>query len=123
MLEIRIGYGDIVSELMRIPMSASDFEAAKKILDEGKTGNQPVTVRSMVSPVQPLSEMITGLDYGDETMRKELDFLDLRLRHMTRKEQDIFSVALKLETPGTLKEIINLSYNQSGFLTFRFLLI
>ena len=115
MLEIRIGYGDMVSEQMRIPMSASDFEAAKKILDEGKTGNQTVTVRSLVSPVQPLSEMITGLNYGDETRRKELDFLDSRLRHMTRKEQDIFSVALKLETPGTLKEIINLSYNLDSY--------
>ena len=52
MLEIRIGYGDMVSELMRIPMSASDSEAVKKILDEGKTGNQTVTVRSLVSPVQ-----------------------------------------------------------------------
>lgn len=115
MLEIRIGYGDIVSGQMGIPMSASDFEAAKKILDEGKTGNQPVTVRSLFSPVQPLSEMITGMDYGDETMRKELDFLGSRLRHMTRKEQDIFSVALKLETPGTLKEIINLSYNLDSY--------
>ena len=100
---------------MGIPMSASDFEAAKKILDEGKNGNQPVTVRSLVSPVQPLSEMITGMDYGDETMRKELDFLGSRLRHMTRKGQDIFSVALKLETPGTLKEIINLSYNLDSY--------
>ena len=115
MLEIQIGYGDMVSALMRIPISASDFEAAQKILDEGKNGNQPVTVRSLVSPVQPLSEMITGLDYGDETMRKELDFLDTRLRHMTRKEQDIFSVALKLETPETLKEIINLSYNLDSY--------
>ena len=115
MLEIRIGYGDMVSELMRIPMSASDSEAVKKILDEGKTGNQTVTVRSLVSPVQPLSEMITGLNYGDETRRKELDFLDSRLRHMTRKEQDIFSVALKLETPRTLKEIINLSYNLDSY--------
>ena len=115
MLEIRIGYGDMVSELMRIPMSASDSEAVKKILDEGKTGNQTVTVRSLVSPVQPLSEMIIGLDYGDETRRKELDFLDSRLRHMTRKEQDIFSVALKLEAPGTLKEIINLSFNLDSY--------
>lgn len=115
MLEIRIGYGDMVSEQMRIPMSASDFEAAKKILDEGKTGNQTVTVRSLVSPVQPLSEMITGLNYGNEMRRKELDFLDSRLRHMTRKEQDIFSVALKLETPRTLKEIINLSYNLDSY--------
>ena len=94
---------------------ASDFEAVKKILDEGKTGNQTVTVRSLVSPVQPLSEMITGLNYGDETRRKELDFLDSRLRHMTRKEQDIFSVALKLEEPGTLKEIINLSFNLDSY--------
>ena len=115
MLEIRIGYGDMVSEQMRTPMSASDLEVAKKILDEGKTGNQTVTVRSLVSPVQPLSEMITGLNYGDETRRKELDFLDSRLRHMTRKEQDIFSVALKLETPRTLKEIINLSYNLDSY--------
>ncbi|WP_349769857.1 hypothetical protein, partial [Hungatella sp.] len=115
MLEIRIGYGDMVSEQMRIPMSASDLEVAKKILEEGKTGNQTVTVRSLVSPVQPLSEMITGLNYGDETRRKELDFLDSRLRHMTRKEQDIFSVALKLETPRTLKEIINLSYNLDSY--------
>ena len=115
MLEIRIGYGDMVSELMRIPMSASDSEAVKKILDEGKTENQTVTVRSLVSPVQPLSEMIIGLDYGDETRRKELDFLDSRLRHMTRKEQDIFSVALKLEEPGTLKEIINLSFNLDSY--------
>ena len=90
-------------------------EAVKKILDEGKTGNQTVTVRSLVSPVQPLSEMITGLDYGDETRRKELDFLDSRLRHMTRREQDIFSVALKLEAPGTLKEIINLSFNLDSY--------
>ena len=99
MLEIRIGYGNMVSELMRIPMSASDSEAVKKILDEGKTGNQTVTVRSLVSPVQPLSEMITGLDYGDETRRKELDFLDSRLRHMTRKEQDFFPWRLNWKRP------------------------
>ena len=72
-------------------------------------------VRSLVSSVQPLSEMITGMDYGNEMMRKELDFLDSRLRHMIRKEQDIFSVALKLEEPGTLKEIINLSFNLDSY--------
>ena len=30
MLEIRIGYGDMVSKQMGIPMSASDFEVAKR---------------------------------------------------------------------------------------------
>ena len=70
MLVIRIGYGDMVSEQMGIPMSASDFEAAQKILDEGKAENQTVTVRSLVSPVQPLSEMVTGMDYGDEALGK-----------------------------------------------------
>lgn len=38
MLEIRIGYGDMVSELMRIPMSASDSEAVKRYWTRGKPG-------------------------------------------------------------------------------------
>ncbi|MFQ8730131.1 MAG: hypothetical protein ACLSAC_06290 [Enterocloster bolteae] len=39
MLEIRIGYGDVVSGQMGIPMSASDFEAAQKDTGRGeKTG-------------------------------------------------------------------------------------
>ena len=36
MLEIRIGYGDVVSGQMGIPMSASDFEAAKKDTGRGE---------------------------------------------------------------------------------------
>ena len=36
-----------------------------------------------------------GMDYGEEQIRKELDFLESRLRHMTRKEQDVFSVVLR----------------------------
>ena len=48
MLEIRIGYGDMVSKQMGIPMSASDFEVAKKMMDEGKARKQPVTDRSLV---------------------------------------------------------------------------
>lgn len=38
MLEIQIGYGDMVSEQMGIPMSASDFEAAKRYWTRGKPG-------------------------------------------------------------------------------------
>ena len=111
MLAIRIGYGDVISEQMLFPLSSTNYETANRMVDEGRAAKQSVTILTAVSSVPPLSEIITGMDYGDEKIRKELDFLESRLRHMTRKEQDVFSVALKLEEPGTLKEIINLSYN------------
>ncbi len=115
MLAIRIGYGDVISEQMLFPLSSTNYEAANQMVDEGREAKQSVTILSVVSSVPPLAEIITGMDYGNEQIRRELDFLDSRLRHMTRKEQDIFSVALKLEEPGTLKEIINLSYNLDSY--------
>ena len=115
MLAIRIGYGDVISEQMLFPLSSTNYEAANQMVDEGREAKQSVTILSLVSSVPPLAEIITGMDYGNEQIRRELDFLDSRLRHMTRKEQDIFSVALKLEEPGTLKEIINLSYNLDSY--------
>lgn len=115
MLAMRIGYGDVISEQMLFPLSSINYETANRMVDEGRAAKQSVTILTAVSSVPPLSEIITGMDYGDEKIRKELDFLESRLRHMTRKEQDVFSVALKLEEPGTLKEIINLSYNLDSY--------
>ena len=115
MLAIRIGFEDTISEQIVLPMSSTDEEAVKKILAAGRAENQPVAILTLVSPVQPLADRITGMDYGEEQIRKELGFLESRLRHMTRKEQDVFSVALRLEEPGTLKEIINLSYNLDSY--------
>lgn len=115
MLAIRIGFEDTISEQIVLPMSSTDEDAVKKILSTGRAENQPVAILTLVSPVQPLADRITGMDYGEEQIRKELDFLESRLRHMTRKEQDVFSVVLRLEEPGTLKEIINLSYNLDSY--------
>ena len=62
------------------------------------------------SSVQRLPSYINGMEYDQET-QKELEFLNERLGHLTRMEQDMLSAVLEMERPETLKEIINLSYN------------
>ena len=74
MLAIRIGFEDTISEQIVLPMSSTDEEAVKKILAAGRAENQPVAILTLVSPVQPLADRITGMDYGEEQIRKELGF-------------------------------------------------
>lgn len=69
-----------------------------------------VVIQSSESSVITLAPYINGMGYDTQT-QKELDFLESHLMHLTRMEQDILSVVLKLENPVTLREIINLSYN------------
>lgn len=110
MLTIRLGCGETITEELSLPLSVSGMRAVEEIRESGKKQNMKVTIRSCESSVLVLPSCINGMEYNMRT-QNELEFLVSRLEHLTGMEQDILSVALKLEEPGTLKEIINLSYN------------
>ncbi len=71
----------------------------------------PVLVQEAQTTVPHLGERLKGISCEKQENRHELDFLARRIGYLTQTEQDVFSAALRMEEPGTLGEIINLSYN------------
>lgn len=110
MIIIRLGCGESITEELSLPHSATGMEVVEGIRGYGKKQGMQVVIQSSESSVITLAPYINGMEY-DTQIQKELDFLESRLGHLTRMEQDILSVVLKLENPETLREIINLSYN------------
>ena len=110
MITIRLGCGESITEELSLPHSADGMEVVEGIRGYGKKQGMQVVIQSSESSVITFAPYINGMEYDTQT-QKELDFLESRLGHLTRMEQDILSAALKLEDPETLREIINLSYN------------
>ena len=71
----------------------------------------PVLIQEARTSVPYLEGRLKGLSFEERENRQELSFLARRIRYLTQTEQDVFSAALRMEEPGTLEEIINLSYN------------
>lgn len=114
MLAIQIGYGNGKSEEVVFPLDDVGKSKIDVLREEAERGNEELTILSSHSSVQKLPSCINGMEY-DKQCQKELEFLNERLGHLTRTEQDMLSAVLEMEGPETLKEIINLSYNLSNY--------
>lgn len=110
MLKLYIGRNAGRTVCLTLPAS---YEEVDKVLAEfgDARPEAPVLVQEAKTPVPYLGERLKGLSCEKQENRQELDFLARRIRYLTQTEQDVFSAALRMEEPGTLGEIINLSYN------------
>ena len=110
MLKLYIGRNAGRTVCLTLPAS---YEEVDKVLAEfgDARPKAPVLVQEAQTPVPYLGKRLKGLSCEKQENRQELDFLARRIRYLTQTEQDVFSAALRMEEPGTLGEIINLSYN------------
>lgn len=110
MLKLYIGRNAGRTVCLTLP--ASYEEVDKALAEFGDVRPEaPVLVQEVQTSVPYLGERLKGISYEKQENRQELDFLTRRIRYLTQTEQDVFSAALRMEEPGTLGEIINLSYN------------
>ena len=110
MLKLYIGRNAGRTVCLALP--ASYEEVDKALAEFGDVRPEAlVLVQEAQTTVPYLGEWLKGLSYENQENRQELDFLARRIRYLTQTEQDVFSAALRMEEPGTLGEIINLSYN------------
>lgn len=110
MLKLYIGRNAGRTVCLTLP--ASYEEVDKALAEFGDVRPEaPVLVQEAQTSVPYLGERLKGISYEKQENRQELDFLTRRIRYLTQTEQDVFSAALRMEEPGTLGEIINLSYN------------
>ena len=110
MLKLYIGRNAGRTVCLTLP--ASYEEVDKALAEFGDVRPEaPVLVQEAQTSVPYLGERLKGISYEKQEIRQELDFLTRRIRYLTQTEQDVFSAALRMEEPGTLGEIINLSYN------------
>ena len=110
MLKIYIGRNAGRTVCLTLP--ATHEETDRAFADIGSARPEaPVLVQEARTSVPYLDEFIKGLSYEKKEHRQELDFLARRIGYLTQPEQDMFSAVLRMEEPGTLGEVINLSYN------------
>ena len=95
-----------------LTLPASYEEVDKALAEFGDARPEaPVLIQEARTSVPYLEGRLKGLSFEERENRQELSFLARRIRYLTQTEQDVFSAALRMEEPGTLEEIINLSYN------------
>lgn len=110
MLKLYIGRNAGRTICLTLPASYEEVDKALAEFGDARP-EAPVLVQEAQTPVPYLGERLKGLSCEKQENRQELDFLARRIRYLTQTEQDVFSAALRMEEPGTLGEIINLSYN------------
>ena len=121
MLKLYIGRNAGRTVCLTLP--ASYEEVDKALAEFGDVRPEaPVLVQEAQTSVPYLGERLKGISYEKQEIRQELDFLTRRIRYLTQTEQDVFSAALRMEEPGTLGEIINLSYNLDQYELSRMML-
>lgn len=110
MLKLYIGRNAGRTVCLTLPASYEEVDKALREIGDARP-EAPVLIQEAQTPVPHLGERLKGLSYEKKENRQELDFLARRIRYLTQTEQDVFSAALRMEEPGTLGGIINLSYN------------
>ena len=110
MLKLYIGRNAGRTVCLTLPASYEEVDKALAEFGDARP-EAPVLVHEAQTPVPYLGERLKGLSCEKQENRQELDFLVRRIRYLTQTEQDVFSAALRMEEPGTLGEIVNLSYN------------
>lgn len=110
MLKLYIGRNAGRTVCLTLPASYEEVDKALAEFGDARP-EAPVLVHEAQTPIPYLGERLKGLSCEKQENRQELDFLARRIRYLTQTEQDVFSAALRMEEPGTLGEIVNLSYN------------
>ena len=110
MLKLYIGRNAGRTVCLTLPVSYKEVDKALAEFGDARP-ETPVLVQEAQTSVPYLGERLEGISYEKQENRQELDFLTRRIRYLTQTEQDVFSAALRMESPGSLGEIINLSYN------------
>lgn len=110
MLKLYIGRNAGRTVCLTLPVTADETDRAFAELGGARSG-EPVLIQEARTSVPYLGGRLKGLSYEKMENRRELDFLAKRIGYLTQAEQDVFSAVLQMEEPGTLGEIINLSYN------------
>lgn len=110
MLKLYIGRNAGRTVCLTLPVTADETGRAFAELGGARSG-ELVLIQEARTSVPYLGGRLKGLSYEKKENRRELDFLAKRIGYLTQAEQDVFSAVLQMEDPGTLGEIINLSYN------------
>lgn len=110
MLKLYIGRNAGRTVCLTLPVTADETDRAFAELG-GASSGEPVLIQEARTSVPYLGGRLKGLSYEKKENRRELDFLARRIGYLTQAEQDVFSAVLQMEEPGTLGEVINLSYN------------
>ena len=110
MLKLYIGRNAGRTVCLTLPASYEEVDKALREIGDARP-EAPVLIQEAQTSVPHLGERLKGLSCEKKENRQELDFLARRIRYLTQTEQDVFSAALRMEEPGTLGGIINLSYN------------
>ena len=110
MLKLYIGRNAGRTVCLTLPVTADETDRAFAELGGARSG-EPVLIQEARTSVPYLGGRLKGLSYEKKEKRRELDFLAKRIGYLTQAEQDVFSAVLQMEEPGTLGEVINLSYN------------
>ncbi len=99
---------------LKLPSFPAEIGEACMGLDVLDTENPEVKIRKAEIPVNGLSEYFMDRSVTFHNL-KELNFLARRLEGMTEGEQELFGVAVQIEKPYTLMEMVNLSCNLDKF--------
>ena len=110
MMKLYIGRNAGRTVCLTLPASYEEVDKALREIGDARP-EAPILIQEAQTSVPYLGERLKGLSYENQENRQELDFLARRIGYLTQTEQDVFSAALRMEEPGTLGEIINLSYN------------
>ena len=110
MLKLYIGRNAGRTVCLTLPASYEEVDKALAEFGDARP-EAPVLIQEARTSVPYLEGRLKGLSFEERENRQELSFLARRIRYLTQTEQDVFSAALRMEEPGTLEEIINLSYN------------
>ena len=110
MLKLYIGRNAGRTVCLTLPVTTDETDRAFAELGGARSG-EPVLIQEARTSVPYLGGWLKGLSYEKKENRRELDFLAKRIGYLTQAEQDVFSAVFQMEEPGTLGEVINLSYN------------
>lgn len=110
MLKLYIGRNAGRTVCLTLPASYEEVDKALREIGDARP-EAPILIQEVQTSVPHLGERLKGFSCEKKENRQELDFLARRIGYLTQMEQDVFSVALRMEEPGTLGGIINLSYN------------
>lgn len=118
MLSIRIGYGKRNSQWLTLPTNRTEvYEAIGKMMEAN--GWDPMreepSIRNATSNIPNLPDYLDRFYYSVPEAMNQLNFLAARIAWLDTRERDIFSKALEILKPMTLKGIIEITYNLDRF--------
>lgn len=118
MLSICIGYGKRDAQWLTLPTDRSEvYEAIGKIMEENgweQVKTQPY-IRDALSEIPNLPSYLEGYYYSIPEAMAQLNFLAARIAWLSTKEKEIFSKALEILEPSTLRQLIETTFDLDQF--------